>query len=150
MANNYYFQIANTPATLTRLIDMVRPEKYDVALEEGSFTLREVIAHLADWEQTVLDRITTAVEYPGSTIENFDVDARANEHHYNQKDVHHELEVFENRRRDTVAYISGLAEDDWTKTVIHPTGGTRTLLDMVQHIIGHDMYHIHQISQYLK
>jgi uncharacterized damage-inducible protein DinB len=150
MASHYYFQISNTPVTLTRIIDCVRPERYDEALEEGRFTLREVIAHMADWEETVLDRITKAVEYPGSTIEPFDEEARAVQHHYKDKDVHHELEVFENRRRDTVSYLLGLAEDDWNKTMVHPELGTRTVLEHVQMVVGHDMYHVHQLSQYMK
>lgn len=150
MASNYYLQIENTPATLIRMVDAIRPDQYDVALEEGRFTLKEVIAHLADLEETWLDRITTAVEYPGKAVENFDEEARAAEHHYSQKEIHHELEVFENRRRDTVAYLLGLAEDDWSKTINHPLHGELSVVQIVQFITGHDLYHINQISQYLK
>lgn len=150
MANNYFFQIANTPVTLTRLVDCIRPEQYDTALEPESFTLREVIAHLADLEETFLNRITMAVEYPGSTVENFDEEQRAIDHKYSTKDVHHELEVFENRRRDTVAYLSGLAESDWENTIVHPSKGEMTVLDIVMFAVGHDMYHVHQVSAYLR
>jgi uncharacterized damage-inducible protein DinB len=150
MANNYYLQISNTPSTLIRIIDCVRPERYDEALEEGRFNLKEVIAHLADFEETVLDRITKAVEYPGATVEEFNEEERAASHHYASKDIHHELEVFDNRRRDTVSYLLGLAEDDWQKTFIHPTLGEHTVMDFIQKIVGHDMYHINQVSQYLR
>lgn len=150
MANNYFFQIANTPVTLTRLVDCIRPEQYDSAVAADRFTLRELIAHMADTEEMWLDRITTAIEYPGKEVPFFDEDQRAIDHHYSSKDVHHELEVFENRRRDTVAYLSGLAEDDWQNTIQHPTNGAMTVLEIVMTIVGHDMYHIHQVSQYLK
>lgn len=150
MANNYSFQIAHTPSTLIHLVDCIRPERYDEALDTDRFTLREIIAHLADWETVFLDRITQAVEYPGSTIEGQSEDQRAIDHHYSTKDVHHELEVFENRRRDTVAYLLGLAEDDWAKSAVHNEKGEQTVLEMVQFIVGHDMYHIHQVSEYLK
>ncbi len=150
MSSNYYLQIENTPATLIRMVDAIRPDQYDVALEEGRFTLKEVIAHLADLEETWLDRITTAVEYPGKTVENFDEEARATDHHYSEKDIHHELEVFDNRRRDTVAYLLGLAEDDWSKTINHPLHGELSVVQIVQFITGHDLYHINQVSQYLK
>lgn len=150
MSQHYYFQISNTPATLVRMIDGIRPDQYDTALSAERFTLRELVAHLADWEQIFLDRITQAVEYPGSTIEAIDEGQRAIDHHYSEKDVHHELEVFENRRRDTVSYLLGLAEDDWTKTAIHSERGEVTVEQLVHFLLGHDMYHIHQVSEYLK
>ena len=150
MPSNYYLQIENTPSTLMRLVDAIRPDHYDTKLEDDRFSLKEVVAHMADLEQTWLDRITTAVEYPGKPVENFDEDARAKEHNYASKDIHHELEVFENRRRDTVDYLLRLAEDDWSKTITHPKWGPMSVLEIVQFICGHDLYHISQVSEYLK
>ena len=43
------------------MVDSIRPELYDTSLEGDRFTLKEVVAHLADLEQTWLDRITTAI-----------------------------------------------------------------------------------------
>jgi uncharacterized damage-inducible protein DinB len=132
------------------MVDSIRPELYDTSLEGDRFTLKEVIAHLADLEQTWLDRITTAIEYPGKVIEGFDEAGRAIEHKYSEKDIHHELEVFDNRRRDTVDYLLRLAEDDWSNTITHPEKGEMSVLEIVQYITGHDLYHVHQVSQYLK
>jgi uncharacterized damage-inducible protein DinB len=150
MPSNYYLQIENTPATLIRMVDAIRPDLYDTSLEADRFTLKEIIAHLADLELTWLDRITTAVEYPGKTVENFDEEGRAIEHKYSEKDIHHELEVFDNRRRDTVDYLLRLADDDWANTITHPEKGEMSILEIVQYITGHDLYHLHQVSEYLK
>ncbi|MEI7985656.1 MAG: DinB family protein [Armatimonadota bacterium] len=150
MPSNYYLQIENTPSTLIRMVDSIRPELYDTSLEGDRFTLKEVVAHLADLEQTWLDRITTAIEFPGKAVEPFNEEARAVEHKYSEKDIHHELEVFDNRRRDTVDYLLRLADDDWANTITHPDKGEMTVLEIVQYITGHDLYHVHQVSQYLK
>lgn len=150
MLTQYALQIQHTPDALIRIMDAVRPERHDEEIEPGRFTLREVIAHLADWEQIWLDRITLAVEYPGSTVETHDEGDRAAAHNYSGKDVHHELEVFANRRRDTVTYLLGLAVDDWDKTVKHPENGEMSVMDIVNYVIGHDLYHLHQVSLYLK
>ena len=150
MATRYLFQISNTPAALTRMVDLIRPERYDEAIGEDRFTLREVIAHLADWEEIWLDRITAAVEYPGATIAAINEADRAVEHKYSQKDIHHELEVFENRRRDTTDYLLRLAEDDWSNTVVHSERGPMTVREIVEYVLGHDMYHVFQVSEYLK
>ncbi len=132
------------------MVDSIRPELYDTSLEGDRFTLKEVVAHLADLEQTWLDRITTAIEFPGKAVEPFNEEARAVEHKYSEKDIHHELEVFDNRRRDTVDYLLRLADDDWANTITHPEKGEMTVLEIVQYITGHDLYHVHQVSQYLK
>ncbi len=132
------------------MVDSIRPELYDTSLEGDRFTLKEVVAHLADLEQTWLDRITTAIEFPGKAVEPFNEEARAVEHKYSEKDIHHELEVFDNRRRDTVDYLLRLADDDWANTITHPDKGEMTVLEIVQYITGHDLYHVHQVSQYLK
>ena len=132
------------------MIDAVRPDQYDVKLGEDRFSLREIVAHLADLELTWLDRITSAVEFPGKEVENFDEEARAVEHQYANKDIHHELEVFDNRRRDTVDYLLRLADEEWSNTITHPVHGSMSVLQIVQFITGHDLYHINQVSQYLK
>lgn len=150
MPSNYYLQIENTPSTLIRMVDAIRPDLYDTKLEGDRFTLKEVVAHLADLELTWLDRITTAIEYPGKAVEDFDEACRAIEHKYSEKEIHHELDVFTNRRRDTVDYLLRLAEDDWSNTIIHPTKGEITVIEIVQIITGHDLYHLHQVSEYLK
>ena len=189
MPSNYYLQIENTPSTLIRMVDSIRPELYDTSLEGDRFTLKEVVAHLADLEQTWLDRITTAIEFPGKAVEPFNEEARYNyemvkkkleeqkkqeqqqkddqnqkdqeqkdnkdkqdnkDDKYSEKDIHHELEVFDNRRRDTVDYLLRLADDDWANTITHPEKGEMTVLEIVQYITGHDLYHVHQVSQYLK
>jgi uncharacterized damage-inducible protein DinB len=150
MPKTYLFQISNTPETFIRLVDSIRPDKYDTRLAPDRFSLSEAIAHLADWEQVWLDRITQTIEQPGSTFEGQDIDERAAAHHYADKDIHHELEVFQNRRRDTVDYLLRLAEDDWDLTANHSQKGVMSVRDQAQFILAHDMYHLHQISEYLR
>ena len=72
MPSNYYLQIENTPSTLIRMVDAIRPDLYDTKLEGARFTLKEVIAHLAVLACTLLDRITTATHYPDKSVRNFD------------------------------------------------------------------------------
>lgn len=48
------------PAILRRLFTLLPEDQLDVSLEEGRFTPRQVIAHLADWEPIMRQRIATA------------------------------------------------------------------------------------------
>lgn len=131
-------------------MDEVPPGRASEHIVEDRFNLVEVIAHLADWEQILLDRITLAVEKPGSTIEVYDESARAIEKHYATRDIHHELEVFANRRRDTVAYVESLTPEQLESPFIHPENGPLTVSQYLAWISGHDLYHIEQATWYFK
>jgi uncharacterized damage-inducible protein DinB len=139
-----------TPTTLRRLIDCVPHERYGEAVAPDRFSLTEMVAHLADWEDVFLDRMRLAHEAPGSPVELHDEGERAIEKHYSTRDLQHELDVFENRRRDTVDFLNTLAPADWKKTFQHPERGPLTIQDQVTMLLGHDLYHLEQTSQYLR
>ncbi len=139
-----------TPATLIRIVDQVKPDRYHEKLEEGRFSLSEMVAHVADLEDVFLDRMRLAVEFPGSPTEAIDPDARAISHHYADKEIYHELEVFTNRRRDTIYFLKGLAVDDWALSVVHPALGTMSVLDIATMALAHDLFHLEQASHYMR
>lgn len=146
----YLLFLRLTPDALTRIVDCVKPERYDERLDPERFTLREAIAHLADFEKTALDRIGIAHEEPGSLVENFDEEARATEKGYATRDVHHELEVFGNRRRETVMFLETLNSADMKKTFVHPQRGEMSIREFAGLLLGHDIYHIEHATQYLR
>ena len=146
----YSFAIEHTPTILRRLLDDVRPERYAERLAEDRFTLVEMVAHMADWEDLFLDRMRLAYEQPGSTVLLYDEGQRAIEKRYAERDIQHELDVFENRRRDTVDFLRNLAPDDWGRIFVHPERGELTIQDQVTMLLGHDLYHVEQVTQYLR
>lgn len=145
----YLLAFQHTPTVLERLVDQVPVARYSESVGPDRFTLTEVVAHLADWEDVVLDRLRMAVEHPGSTVAVYDETLRAIEKRYAEKDIHHEIAVFANRRRDTVTFVSELTPDQLALTIVHPERGTETILDQVLWIYGHDLYHLEQVSAYL-
>lgn len=146
----YLLFLGLTPDALTRIVDCVKPERYDDRLDPERFSLREAIAHLADFEKTILDRMGIACETPGALVENFDEEARAKEKAYATRDVHHELEVFGNRRRETVMFLETLPTNDFKKTFVHPQRGEMSIKEFAGLVLGHDIYHIEQATQYLR
>ena len=70
--NPYVLSIRHTPAILVRMLDQISPERYTDVLQADRFNLVEVIAHITDWEDIVLDRLRQTVEHPGSTLVPFD------------------------------------------------------------------------------
>ena len=147
---SYLLFLGLTPDALTRIVDCVKPERYDERTEPDRFSLREAIAHLADFEKTVLDRMGSAVESPGTLVDNFDEEARCREKAYATRDVHHELEVFGNRRRETVMFLENLNSSEMRKTFVHPQRGEMSIREFAGLILGHDVYHIEHATQYLR
>ncbi|HXH62490.1 MAG TPA: DinB family protein [Fimbriimonadaceae bacterium] len=141
--------LSSTPKVVERLLRVFPKSHLDDRSEPDRFTPREVIAHLADWEQVILDRIRVANIRPGSPGPVEDPTQRALSHHYGDKDVFHEAEVFESRRGTTLEYLAMLNEVDWKKTFVHQELGEITIEAYMVNILEHDMYHLEQLSAYL-
>lgn len=146
----YSFALELTPSALRKIVDCVPPERYAAHLETDRFNLTEMVAHMADLEDVLLDRMRLAHEKPGSTVELFDQSQRAVDKHYASRDLQHEMDVFENRRRDTMDFLRSLSEEDFGATFEHPQNGTMTVRDQLTMMLGHDLYHLEQASHYLR
>jgi uncharacterized damage-inducible protein DinB len=145
----YALAIEFTPAILKQIICDIPLARYAEALGPDRFTLTEMIAHLADFDEIFLDRMVIAHERPGSYVEGIDETQRAIEKHYSIRDLYHELDVFANRRRDTVDFLRGLNDEDYQHHFEHSERGRLTIQDQLNMLSGHDLYHIHQATQYL-
>lgn len=131
---------------IERLIAGVDAAKLDTPTSEGRFTPREVVAHLADWEPILLGRIRQTVEQPGSTLEGYDEGQRAIDGKYSETDVVEQAKQFKGHRAKTVAYLQSLPASDWDKSAVHSERGPMTVRDWAAAIVGHDMYHVEQLT----
>jgi uncharacterized damage-inducible protein DinB len=141
--------LARSPAIVKRMVDKVNPARYDERLSPDRFSLREVVAHLADLEPVILSRYELALRSPGAEIENWDQDKEAVEKDYASWDVQHSLAKYADARAKTMAKFKSLSEDQLHLTLRHPILGEITLFDLTVFVLGHDTYHFDQISEYL-
>ena len=137
------------PHVVERMLRVFPHDRLDDRIEKDRYTAREVIAHLADYEQHVLEAFRVAKLKPGGTIDGYDPDARCAEHKFGEKDVYREGEVFESRRLMTVEYLREFDEADWNKTFVTPGGRTVTATQFFMAIMAHDLEHLDQLSAYL-
>jgi len=137
------------PVVIQRLLRQISLDQMDRQMHPGRFTPREVVAHLADWEPIMRERIRQAVTNPGSTLVVYDEDQMAIENRYSKSDPNEQCALFARERSDTAEYIKTLSQDDLRKTVHHPERGERTADDLANLLLGHDLYHIEQLSEYL-
>ncbi len=137
------------PRIVERVLRVFPHDRLDDRFDHDRFTAREVVAHLADYEQTVLDRVRVANNTPGREVPDYDPDAHAETHGFANKQVFHEAEVFESRRGMTIEYLQQLSDADYDKSFKRADGREFTIREYMNHILRHDLNHLEQISLYL-
>src|SRR5580658_3284647 len=100
--------IESGPKVIELLLKQIPPAMWDTALDPDRFTVREVIAHLADWEPIMRHRIQLAVDAPGSTIEAHDEGQMAVDNGYDRLDPAEQAELFRHERHITAEYLNSV------------------------------------------
>lgn len=136
-------------ASLERIVALVPQSRYDEKTDPDRFSLREAIAHLADWEPFFFERIQQAAEVDGYEIVPYDESQIAIENHYETQNVQEALQRFREQRMKTVAYCRTLTEEQLDRKVLHPEVGIMRVSDIINQMSGHDLYHIEHLTQYL-
>ena len=136
------------PRIVARLVAQLPAGRYDEKTNPDRFTLREAVAHLADWEPILRERIAKAVANPETPIEGIDEGTRADELGYGSWNVKEQLEVFAKERANTIAYLKTLTPEDWGKAIVHNEKGRQTVSDQANQLLGHDLYHIDHLLEY--
>lgn len=136
------------PIVIRRLVERLEPSRYDERLAPDRFSLREVCAHLADLEPVIRGRMSLALSSPGADVPNFDPDGEAAAKAYSTWDVGEALKKYSDERAKTVELFRSLSEDQLKKTVRHSILGEVSIYDLAVFILGHDAYHVEQLSAY--
>lgn len=136
------------PRIVERLVAQIPAARYDEQTNPERFTLREAIAHLADWEPILRARIEKAIVEPDSPVAGIDEGIRAEEQGYGSWDVTEQLAVFRQERAKTIGYLRGLAAEDWSRAIVHNEKGRQTVSDQANQLLGHDLYHIDHLTEF--
>jgi DinB superfamily len=133
------------PIVLTRIASMVPASLWDTPTGPGRFTLREVAAHMAEWEPIMRGRIEIAAAKPGAILKVYDEEQMAIDGAYHTLDPLEQLQKFTHERAITTALIKALEPSCLKNIVMHPERGEVSAEDLANFLIGHDMYHIEQL-----
>ena len=140
--------LAAAPSVLGRLLDGATDDEYDFRPDPDRFTLREVVAHLADWEPIWLRRMEAMAREETPLLPGYDESQFAIDHDYAHADVAGELAKFREARARTVAFLGGLTPAQWARTGRHGDWGTVTVYDLAALVCGHDGYHLGQAVEW--
>ena len=136
--------IAETPARLAKVLAGMTAEEIDAVPAPGKWSVREVVAHLADCEIAFGFRLRQA--YGGETLlQPFDQDAWARA--YGVYSAAQAMETFTVLRAWNVAFVGGLTKADKQLPARHPERGEMVLWTIVETMAGHDMHHLRTLEE---
>jgi uncharacterized damage-inducible protein DinB len=135
-----------TPRVLGLLSAPLNPESpvWELSLP-GRFTLRETMAHLADWDDIFLKRARSTLKGEAS-VEDRDSGKLGEEKRYYVLDPHDSLRRYAQARSKLFKFFRDLGPEDWEKSTTHPRHGAMSLEVQAVHVLGHDGYHLDAIT----
>lgn len=136
------------PLTLAALLHAATDAKLDARPDPDRFTLREAVAHLADWEGVWKERMEAIVREDEPFLPSFDEGLWAVDHDYAHSDAQEQLQKFTEGRARLTAFLRPLPGEAWTRRGVRDEVGAVSLFEMVAMILGHDGYHARQIIEY--
>lgn len=150
MRNRLLSALTGTPDVLDALLGSLGPHspRWDARPDPARFTLREIVAHLADYEVIWLERVTRTRGEANPLLVRVDPAVLADENDYAHSDALMSLARFRERRAALVDFLSGLAEDEWQR-VGQMAGEPLTLEEQAAFVVIHDGYHTGQVAQWL-
>lgn len=150
MNNPYLISgLRNGPLCVQRILALIPSDKLDTKTDPDRFTPREVVAHLADWEPILRGRIEWALRAPGVEIAGIDESERAKEKKYASTDPQEQVELFIAEREKTITIIQKIEPAEWHYEVNHKERGIMTTADQTSMLLGHDLYHIDQLLEFV-
>ena len=150
-ARHYLFtDLESAPDVLARLLrDAAGPAVYDRRPDPDRFTLREMLAHLADWEAVFLRRLTDTRDREGAVLQGLDEGRVALDHDYAHADPAECLARYRAGRREIVALLRALPPASWARIGHHTEIGPVSVEAQAVLIAAHDGYHRRQTLDWL-
>jgi len=143
--------LAGTPVILAALLEGLQSTDpaWDLVVEADRFTLREIVAHLADIDPVFVDRIKRTSSEFDPTLKDFDEGQAALDEDYAHSDVEDSFARFQASRAHMIKLLEDLPDQAWTR-ISHKDGAEWPLYAWAVQVLAHDGYHLRQVSEWVR
>ncbi len=141
--------LTSTPRQIARLVTGVPRKRLSQRPAADTWSVTEILAHLADSEMVYGFRIRMILEANGTPIQATDQEAWARFSDYGNQDPALSVEAIRVARERTVRLLKGLPKESWKRYGIHSERGKETVARVVEMLAGHDLNHMKQIRERL-
>lgn len=134
------------PELLAVVLTGVYGEETDFAPSPGKWSIRQIIAHLADGELVAAQRFRQVIAEDDPRLEAFDQDAWAHNLGYARRQPKQALESFRRLRSDNYELLKELPEAAFERRGIHSERGPQTLWHLLEYFADHAESHARQMQ----
>jgi hypothetical protein len=135
------------PEVLAMVLTGVFGEEEDFAPAPGKWTIRQIVAHLADGELVGAHRFRQVVAEDNPTIIAFDQDAWTQKLDYAKRKPKQSLETFRRIRAENYELLKDLPEAAFERAGNHSETGPITLRQLLEGYARHAESHAQQLQQ---
>jgi uncharacterized damage-inducible protein DinB len=137
------------PKRLKKLLKGVSEKRLAARPAEGKWSIKEVVAHLADHEIVLGSRFRLVAAMDRPTITGYDQDAFVERLGVDKACTEDLLKDFAAVRKANVRLLQRLPAEARTRIGVHSERGEESLGDMLVMYAGHDLIHEQQIERML-
>lgn len=142
--------LREAPTVLKELVGSASDALTRTPPAPGKWSIREIMAHLADSELVTGWRCRSIVGADdGAPVAAYDQNRWAEAGNYGDVPVIDSLASFTALRQMNLRLLESLPASAWDKYGLHPERGSESIRDLVQLVAGHDLNHIAQIRKIL-
>ena len=138
--------LASTPARLRALVAGRNDQQLSRRPGAGRWSVREILAHLADCEVVTAWRLRTILATSGATLQPFDQDRWAAVFKYDQVSPSDSLDLFEANRRGNLTLLRSLDPTLFDNFGMHQERGRESVSHLIRLNAGHDLNHLRQVE----
>lgn len=135
------------PELVAAVITGAAGAELDFVPAPGRWSIRQILAHLADSEIVAADRLRRVIAEQNPTLMAFDQDAWAAHLNYARRKISESLETFRRLRAENYDLLKDLPEASFQRTGTHSERGVITLSQLVEAIAGHAEGHARQLLE---
>lgn len=141
--------LENSPPTAEALLFGAGPDVWDLRPDPERFSVREIVAHLADWEDVWRERFRRTANEDRPRLTRPILPARIEEKGYASADPAECLSRLRAKRAENLAWLRALPEEAWDRTAHLDRLGETSLAGLIGLALGHDSYHLRQVAEWL-
>jgi uncharacterized damage-inducible protein DinB len=135
------------PSALPRAIMGLSPQQLGQPEQQGKWSIRQILQHLADSEVVWAWRMRLILAQDRPQLTGYDQDLWAERLHYEQADPSDALALFAVLRRANLRLIEGASPADLKRVGVHAERGEESLEHLLRLYAGHDLLHLRQIDR---
>jgi hypothetical protein len=130
------------PRMLRAAVEGMSEEELDATPVPGTWSTRQVVCHLADFEPIYADRMKRVIAEERPTFFGGDPDVFAARLSYAARDVDEELRLIEAVRGQMGRILRTLAPGDFQREGIHSEAGPLSLFTLLERVTRHLPHHV--------